>query len=240
MNRSLLITILAVVFFTTLFLVLGTTVKVPYTAMVIYQEQEPYEEIVTEIEKETYTTEECKDIDAIYKIGYVTQTDNCLQNDCATYEDYCVEKNFWGNCIRFAQRCLTTKCIKYNKNCKITIENKEKQWLNFNLELYKENFDSGTLTLIKGDNIGVQALDSSIASWGFVFFTTDNVGCRYKLKNTPKIQDCNQVIKSKEVPKEKTVIKTRSTERKKSETRYETLFQSWGIISNKDTQKVEN
>ncbi len=192
---------------------MGHTVKEPYEA----KEAHPI--------KEPYITTECDTINVIYKIDYGTSSSTCKQQECASYSSYCVEKNFWGNCIEYTQSCSSYKCVKYQKSCYITIKNKEREGAYFNLKLYKWDYDDKEGKLIKTDNVWVNSLDERNVYWDFTYLPTESVGCWYELTNTPQRTECEEVTRYKDKIEYRTVTKYRDDYKEKTETRYATLFE---------------
>ena len=192
--------------------VLGNTIKVPYSA------------ITGEVVKEPYVDTECYFKDAIYKIEWAGNEASCIQEECATYSSYCAEKNFWGNCIRYEQRCASNKCVKYGADCKIKIINQEKEPMTFNLDLSKFNRDTRISQPIKTETFGVSALGDRIVSWSYTRLSTESASCQYQLTNNPQIQVCNQQTKYKDVEKEKII------------TKYETVWES--IAGKNNLEKI--
>jgi len=176
-------------------------VQVPYDYLEEYQETIPY------------TDQECNAIYMIWKPEYVGVYQNCIQEECASYEQVCVEKNFWGNCIRYEPRCAGNKCVKYRQYCGLKIENKEREGATFNLELYKWNQDTQTSTLVTTQNLWVPPLDSATATWNFVYLPTEAVSCWYKVTNNPTRQECKEVIRYKEVTKTRTVTRYKTEQK---------------------------
>lgn len=72
------------------------SIPLPYTGIVGYVTKEPYPAKECHIVKEPYVVTECNQIDMVYKINYGTSSNPCIQQECASYSSYCVEKNFWG------------------------------------------------------------------------------------------------------------------------------------------------
>lgn len=211
----------------------------PSTSTEYYTQKEPYTDTISYTEKEPYTITECQKKDALYKLELGTAVSSCLKEECASYSQVCIKKNFWGNCIEFQDECESIKCIKYNSECTLNIENKEKETLSFNLELYKYDYDDKKETLVNTKSIVLAGLDNQAINWEYSYLSTESTVCWYKITNNPQTQECSQVIKFKEIQKTKEetkykvvtksqdVTKYQEVVKTRSVTKYATLFQRW-------------
>lgn len=230
--KGTLYTWLIGIFFVILVIILLNTVKTPYNAITGEVVKEPYETTEKYTEKEPYLGTDCEYRKALYKIEYIYSDPTCLQHDCASYDQVCVDKNFWGNCVEFESRCSSYKCVKYRENCGIKVINKERQGVNFELELQKKDYDADERKLINREKLWVNALDEGREYWSFTYLPTESMGCTYRLDKKPQIKECEKVTKYRDVTKERTVIKYREVEKDKIITKYETLWQAiFGVHS---------
>ncbi|HRZ85639.1 MAG TPA: hypothetical protein P5277_02555 [Candidatus Paceibacterota bacterium] len=231
---------------------------------VAYNETEYY------TEPESYSDKDCTNVNMIFKSTLVKNQKECMQEECATYNqvcadynqecatytqqcaDYddecesynqvCVEKNFWGNCVKYQSVCASYKevcvsykpvcsdyknvcnsyksvcgaykCIKYKFTCGLKVDNQEKQALILNIGLYKQDFDSKTSILINTQNNWVvNSLDSRQLNWEFTALPTENVGCSYNFLNSPTMQVCRDVVKSRDVQKTRIITRYRTEQK---------------------------
>lgn len=196
-------------------------VQVPYTEQEEYTKTESYTESVP------YTDTECTNINMIYKIENIPTTNDCMQYDCARYDSICVEqgcarKGIFGNCeqyecVKYTQKCAENKCIKFTEHCGIKIINQERESAAFNIEFNKYSYDTKSSLNIETNTVYVDALDSRSYYWDFMFLPTESVTCYYRLTNQPQRQECKDVIKYRDVQKEKQVTAYRPVTKYKTE-----------------------
>ena len=173
--------------------------------------QVPYNDTEYYSDKEPYTDQECNPLDWVYKIDLTTNTAKCIQQECTAYAQVCSEKNFWGNCVEWKNGdCENYKCVKYQKDCGITVTNQEKEQLYLNMNLQKYDFDTKERTTVTNRDIYVSPLDKNEVRWEYTYLPTDSVGCVYEPKNYPTRQECRDVIKYKDVQKTKIVTRYRT------------------------------
>lgn len=212
-------------------LVLGAaTIKFPYTGMVTYTEKVPINKVEKYEDTEPYSTTECNEVNMLYDAEYVGIRDDCIQQECDQNEQYCVDKNFWGNCIQYSERCIHYKCVKYRKTCGLKIENKEREGHSFSLLLQKYNHDNNEKTLVRRDSLYVAGLNDNTVYWDFTYLSTESVGCVYELSETPRMTQCKDVIRSKTVTKERTVVGYEEVQKQKEVIEYHTLFEALGLV----------
>lgn len=171
-------------------------VQVPYQGTEYYTESEPY------------TTQDCQNVNMIYKINYGTGSSSCLQNECATYDQVCAEWNWLHtSCNRYVDgSCSSYKCTKYNQHCVLTINNQERSTLSLQIELDKWSFDTKSSTTIQGENFyNVAPLDSRTLTWDYSYLPTEATNCYYQVLNTPQMPSCKDVILYHDVQKSRTV-----------------------------------
>lgn len=204
-------------------------IPVSYTAVEGYTVKEPYTETEWYTESEPYTTTECNDKYALYKTDWGEGiTSVCIQNECASYDSYCTEKNFWGNCIEYSQSCASYKCVKSTKYCEVKIENKERESIQMDIALYKWDYDNKQEKLVKTvDNTWVNALDDASIKWDFTYLSTESVGCYYRITKSPTIQECKDVIRYRDVSKSRQVTKYQDSYKEKQVLKKDTLFNVW-------------
>ena len=191
-----------------------------YTATEVYAK--PYQDTETYSVREPYT--QCDNTNMLYGVEWANNGYDCLRYECANYETYCSEKNFWGNCIEYNQRCSYDKCVKYRKNCGIKIKNKERETASFKIKLYKRDNDDNERTYIEKQNIGISGFSERKVTWNFVYYPRDSMTCSYTISDKPTKRVCE--TKWQDVIKEREVTKVKYAERqviKKT-----TLFNIWG------------
>ena len=170
--------------------------------------QVPYE--VSEEYNETvpYSAEQCENAQLKYLIEWGSINTVCLNEICDAHEQYCVEKNFWGNCVKYAERCTHNACTKYQTSCNVKIDNIDDEAGTWSIEGYSWNQDINQ----RGDFVGtintyVNPTKSGIASWNIVYNAGESRACWYSISNIPTKSICENVIKNKDVPKTRTVVK---------------------------------
>lgn len=134
-------------------------------------------------------------------------------------------KKFLGNCIEYAQSCSSYKCVKYQNNCYLNIENKEKERAYLNLKLYKWDYDNKEGKLIRTDTVWVNPLDEANVYWDFTYLPTESVGCWYELTNTPQRTECEEVTRYNDKTECTTITQYYDRYKEDTETKYATLFQ---------------
>jgi len=173
--------------------------------------QVPYQDTETYTDSEPYTTQKCSNTNAVYKINTYDMVQSCQDQECANYNQVCSNYNWLGNCVSYTNGdCSKYNCVKYNIRNKITIDNKEKQDLTFNIQLNKYNQDTKQLTPISTQNVVVPALDSKEVDWDFVQMPSELSYGTYNLLKTPQIQVCNDVIAYHDIQKTRPVTKYRT------------------------------
>jgi len=162
--------------------------------------KEPYDCSFEESYKEPY---DCSSTDinwVMYDIDYGVASRTCIQEECSQQERYCKEKNFWGNCVKYGERCVQYSCIKYKISCKVVIENKEREGYTFSVNMRKYDYDDRDYTLISRKNTWISALSSKTLYWDFTYLSTDSVTCSANLETIP----------TREVTTEKTCYRTKT------------------------------
>jgi len=174
-----------------------------------------------ETKTETYTdTERYKDteqyLDTEYSTKYlkyriILDDSNswCVEERCNREEQYCVEKNFWGNCIRYKTRCISKSCIKKKVTCDWKIKNNDDQNGRWSIEMIIDadrNYD-------KTENVWVGAGDSSYFVHNAVIDYGESFTCKYKVIKKPSKSISEKVIKEKVVWKTRPITKTREVKK---------------------------
>ena len=169
--------------------------------------QVPYEDTETYTDNEPYTDKECENINlkAIYEWGQINSV--CENEICDQTQSVCAEENFWGNCIKFEEKCIHKACTKYRMHCNLNIENIDDESGNWKIQGMSSNRNTDATANIKSVDVFVQARRSAIASWDFLYDAGENMGCSYNLIEVPTKQVCDNVIKNKDVTKTRKVIK---------------------------------
>lgn len=226
-KRQLGLIIIAIIILSIIvFLVYFFCVPVEYSATEEYLEKEPYTYKETYTEQVPYTRQDCHNEEILIKVEYHNNRATCIQTDCATKTSYCIEKNIWGNCVKYGESCTTTKCIKYRYDCGVKITNKDQKAALVELSLGKYDYDEEEYKEIKTENIWVRGLDEGYAYWDFNYIPTETVGC-HSTFNHPTKSVCENVIdykadvKTRDKTGYKDVVKTRAV------TKYATLYKQW-------------
>ena len=196
-------------------------IQVPYDYIETYYEDVPYTDKEYYYEDVPYTDKDCNNINIKYVSDWGQISEECINEICDEHEQYCVKKNFWGNCIEYAERCVNTACTKYRKTCRLEIENIDDTGGTWNIEGYswnrdldkKENFIKLISTYIRPTKVG-------ITEWSFIYNAGESMSCWYKIKTIPTKRICENVIKTNSVRKPKDVIKTRSVKKTRQVTKY--------------------
>ena len=205
-------------------LVIFTAIPFPYSAQESYQDTEPSVEHYTETVP--YTDQDCTGVDMIYKISWLGsgQTQTCLNTQCSSYNQVCDSYNWLGNCNSYSPRCASYECVKYNNHCAITVDNKESQGLNLQLQVQKYNRDTQTSEDVSGysTNYYVSPLDTLTITWDFVSIPPNSVSCIYNVLNNPTKQVCQEVTKYRQQDEVRTIQNT--VTRYRTVTKYCTLL----------------
>lgn len=220
LGNKILIIGSSILAFVILFVVAGTTIKVPYTATVTYVEKVPYEAREPYEVQEPYSVRECHDV----KVPY-------LDEECKTREySYSVEnhdviKEFAS--LEKGYMCYGSFDIRNN-------ENKGGYWT-FSYTFYGKHGPIDKPSQTK------YIYPISTEHWVFSYDcdADEAVSGRYHVVSIPKLTECEKVTKYKTetrcetvtkyrtITKYRTVTKYRVEERERAETRYRTLFEEW-------------
>ncbi len=187
-NKKLLI-ILIILFLIGICSFLLISIKVSFTSQVVYNEREPY------------IDEHCKNIKLKSIIEWGVSDSVCVNQICDKTESYCVEKNFWGNCIEFRDRCIHYACTKYRMDCNINIDNIDDEGGTWNFKCYSINYETGIKNYIDDISVYVKPTRTAIGSWSFKYDAGESVGCKYELLDYPTKEVCENVIVYKNVEK---------------------------------------
>lgn len=175
--------------------------------------QVPYNETGYTTVSEPYTENICDDVNMVYKESYssITNSKDCIQQECISYTQVCSKKNFWGNCVEYTNgNCENYRCIKYKINCGVKITNQEKQPLIYSLNLESYNYDTKQASIVKVQDVYVAPLDTAEYLWDFTALPTDRLGCIYVSNSAPTMKNCHDVINYHDVPKTVVVTKYRT------------------------------
>ena len=225
----LALTFLFLIFIIITFIIAGNTIQVPYTAMIVSVDKVPVTKPQTEIVTELYPDEDCNDVAIKFtsNLGGIQKT--CLQNECSSYTQVCVEYNFWGNCIEYEQRCQAYECIKYRLNCNLYIKNIDDTGGYFGFNGYVID-DNGNKQGGEDVTVYVQPQDTGVGYWSHIYSAPSSYSCGYGTITPPKKRVCENVIKERKVPKETNIIVMEDVERQQETVKYHSLFQNWGWV----------
>lgn len=215
---------LVIIFFILLTIILLNTIKVPYSAITTEAVKEPFPITKTEYIKEPKMEEECHNKIALYSIEYISSSPTCLQQECSSHYQVCIDKNWLGNCLEYAERCQSYKCVKYRRNCGIKLINKEREKLYFDIKLFRTDYDNDENKVIINEKVWVSALDERDLYWIFTYSPTESIGCTYGMDKLPQIEVCEKGIVWKEVKKEVEDTEWKDVEKTKIITKYETIW----------------
>lgn len=73
-----------------------------------------------------YSDEDCDNLDLKYTYERYTDNEICLNKICDEHESYCVEKNFWGNCVEFKEKNFMNLNILKQRLVQLEVEEREK------------------------------------------------------------------------------------------------------------------
>lgn len=201
--------------------------------------QVPYETQETYTDSEPYTDKECNNEKLKYVINWGTGKNTCLQEECTQYEQkcseyglecssytqVCVDKNFWGNCVKFEEQCsnykqvcekkvtncIKNKCVKYKRTCELIIKNiddtsgtwmADTYWVDENKEEHK----------VGKKSLFVQPTEAKSLLWDYIYSVGSTTNCKYKSVIVPTKLVCKNVIKYRDVTKYRTVTKYKQEE----------------------------
>lgn len=186
-------------------IIAAAIIQVPYTVSESYIDKVASEEHYTE--SVPYNDQDCNDIQMIYKITWGNNAQTCLQNECASYNQVCSEKNFWGNCVKYNDVCASYKCVKYNNHCELNVENKERETLALQLQVQKWSRDSNSASDVSGypTTYYVTVLDTKKILWDFSSVSTESVSCIYSVKNNPTRSECKDVVRYRNEDRTRTI-----------------------------------
>ncbi len=170
--------------------------------------QQTYEKTEVYTESLPFTEEECEEIPLKYLEEWQNNPRQCINEICDQHEQYCVDKNWLGNCIQFAERCTHSACTKYEQKCDLKIENIDDEPGVWKIEGYIWDDDFNRLgELVKEVQIYVQPTKSNIATWSFVYNAGESKSCSKRIIVVPQKRVCENVIAYKDVEKTRAVTK---------------------------------
>ncbi len=208
----------------------AATIKFPYTGMVTYTDTVPINKVETYQDTEAYTDKECNQVSIKKNIDWGATKRPCLQQECAEHYQVCVDKNFWGNCVRYEDRCRSYRCVKTRLDCSLNIKNIDDEGGTFKFEGYVINTDNGDESYIKDVSVYVRAQDTGTGYWSYVYIYPSSYNCRYKDFENAKKTVCENVIKYRTVTKERTVVGEEEVQKQREEVKYHTLFEALGWV----------
>ena len=218
-TKVMLITLSIIVALIVVVLILAV-IQVPYVVSEKYTEQEPYLDTEIYYETEPYTTQECDGVKLKYVSEWDSDSQTCVNQICDRTESYCVDTNFWGNCIEYRDRCINYACTKYKKVCTVKIENIDDTYGTWTISGYKYDYNTKTEIFVKDLKVSVKAKRTSTASYDYLFDAGENIGCYYLVKEIPEKTECRDVIKQRDVKKSRQITKYRDVEKQRDLTKY--------------------
>ncbi|MBI2044876.1 hypothetical protein HYT23_02365 [Candidatus Pacearchaeota archaeon] len=170
--------------------------------------QQSYETTEQYTESLPFTEKQCKEIPLKYLEEWQNNPRQCINEICDQHEQYCVDKNWLGNCIQFAERCTHYACTKYEQKCDLKIENIDDEPGVWKVEGYIWDDDFNRLgELVKEVQVYVQPTKSNIATWSFVYNAGESKGCSKRIIGVPQKRICENVIVYKNIEKTRAVTK---------------------------------
>lgn len=225
---SIIIVVSIVVIVGAVAILAGNTIQVPYTGMVTTWEDVPVTRTESFKDREPYTDQECHMQEIKYTESWGDIEHRCLQEECAEHYQVCVEKNFWGNCIQFEDRCSGNQCVKVSLTCALDIRNIDDEGGTFELKGYVVG-DNGEEQLVDTVQVYVRAMSTGTATWSYTYYPPQLFNCRARDIDAPSKQVCESVIKYREVDKERQVVSTEKVQKLTEQVKYHSLFEHWGI-----------
>lgn len=226
-------------------------VPLPYNVTVKYKETVPTKETqayydyestpVTRTETytdtEPYSEKVCDDVNLKYNVKWESES-VCLRYDCLNPYQECVQKNLWGNCVQFAQRCSNQVCAQTQLHCRLRITNLDNTEGTFKVRGAAYDYASQENEFVKEVSVYIQGGDYGVATWTYNFDYPDSYSCNYIQFDTGTKKDCNTVIKNRQVSKTRTVqaveqkrvqkykdvIVNKQVDKQRVETRYRTIY----------------
>jgi len=170
--------------------------------------QVPYEDIETYTESMPFTDEECENTPLKYLVEWENGQTTCINEICDQHESVCVDKNFWGNCVQFEERCTHNACTKYSRECVVNVNNIDNEGGSWAIDGYSWNNELNQ----KGDFIGkfdawVNPTRSNTVRWSFTYNAGESRSCWYQVAEVPTKTVCDNVINYRDVEKTRTVVK---------------------------------
>jgi len=183
-NKKIILTLIASVLLISIITMLLIVVQIPYTGYVVGMEKEPF------------IQEECENVELKSVIEWGSRESLCLNKICDRTEQYCIEKNFWGNCIEFRDRCIHEVCMKYRKKCSLIIENIDDTAGTWNFQGYSKNRVTNEEKLIDSISVYVKPTKSGEVLWNFDYDAGESIDCLYKQSvNLPTKTICEEKTK---------------------------------------------
>lgn len=169
-------------------------------------EDVPYTEKEGRYVDKPYTYNDCYDKQLIFDTEWQGGTRECINNLCINHEQYCVKKNFWGNCVEFRERCIRYQCQLYKRYCKLKVENKDDVGGFFTI-IGQQGTSSNRGKNIQEIKNWIKARDDVMFTWSFTYTDFDESHCWSQTKQIPTKKVCTQRIGYKPEYVEEDVIK---------------------------------
>jgi len=200
--------------------VLSELITVGYNVKVCYTEKEPYTDLETYKESEPYTTRECNPIDLKYIDGWGATDSVCLNQICDSHKSVCVDTNWYGGCTEYSDVCTHYACTKYKKICRVKIQNIDDTSGTWTVKGWKYNHRTQTLgDFVEEVSVSVKPTQEGTATWEYEYDAGENMGCSYVVNDVPTKQECDNVIKYKDVTKTRDITKYKDVKKTRVEVR---------------------
>ena len=187
--------ILWILLFIVLIVVILVIIQIPYTGLVTYADREPYSD-------KDCTQQTLKSVSTSFSSNI-----NCIErNICTHYSQYCIDKNWLGNCIEYSQSCDNWGCSKSETSCTLTLKNIDDTAGSWTIELLVQNSKGGIHPNQQTDTIQ-PTLEKT-----FTFsYPNDYIGestwCNWNYINQPTKSVCENVLKYRDIEKTKEEIR---------------------------------
>jgi len=189
-RRGLYLTLSIVFGVLIVLVVLGSTIPIPYVGMAIYTENQPY------------TDTECNEVQLKYvTVGFYENQECTANNLCRSWSEVCVQKNWYGGCVQYQQSCDYWACSAERTVCRLTIRNIDDTGGNWYFEL-----DAGSHS--ETQYLWIDPTMENTVYWYSEILPVEQSlpSCEYYITDYPTKTVCQQVIKEREVEKQKEVM----------------------------------
>ena len=191
--------------------------SVPRQTTEIYEKSVSYTETVPAIKTEYYfekvpfVDEDCKKRAPVFDLSLST-FDDCLEDTCVQTTSVCIDKNIWGNCVKFEEKCEKAICTKMLKSCDLTFKNEEQKEMITLSVTYGDLIDEKVSITQENRTLYIGALDEYTVSWDFEYFSGDRAYCHHGysfklIEECTKFTNYKEERRAREVPSTKEITK---------------------------------